>query len=205
MRATVSLIRREFTAYFTGPVGYVALFAFLVLNGLLFWLVVGLLTEEGPRGVEYPMQVMLGGAESPNAALVAGVLFWGLFPAVTGIITMRLLAEERGTGTLEMLLTAPIRDWQVVFAKFAACYAFSLVLWLPTAAYLPVLLDLHAQWHAAFTPYSIAMIAGAALAVVGFVLLVAGANGWLVLGFGLGGAALAGAGGYLHATQDAEK
>ena len=97
MRATCSLIRREFAAYFTGPVGYVALFGFLVLNGLLFWLVVGLLTERGPRGVEYPMQVMLGGADSPPGALVAGVLFWGLFPAVTGIITSRLIAEERGT------------------------------------------------------------------------------------------------------------
>ena len=43
MRATLSLIRREFAAYFTGPIGYVALFSFLVLNGLLFWLVVGLL------------------------------------------------------------------------------------------------------------------------------------------------------------------
>src|SRR5207302_8258000 len=79
MRATLSLIRREFAAYFTGPIGYVALFGFLTLTGLLFWIVVGLLTEKGPRGVEYPMQVMLGGADNPEWALVAGVLFWGLF------------------------------------------------------------------------------------------------------------------------------
>src|SRR5438046_2625634 len=120
MRATLSLIRREFAAYFTGPIGYAALFGFLALTGLLFWIVVGWLTGKGPRGVEYPMQVILGGAESPQWALVAGVLFWGLFPAVTGIITSRLIAEERGTGTLEALLTAPIRDWQVVFAKFVS-------------------------------------------------------------------------------------
>ncbi|AMV28865.1 hypothetical protein VT84_31015 [Gemmata sp. SH-PL17] len=67
MRATCSLIRREFAAYFTGPIGYVALFGFLVLNGLLFWLVVGLLTEKGPQGVEYPMQVMLGGPRTRPA------------------------------------------------------------------------------------------------------------------------------------------
>src|SRR3954466_14054724 len=132
MRATLSLMRREFAAYFAGPVGYVALFAFLVLTGLQFNLALTLLNEQGPRGVEYPMQVFLGGADTPPLAQVAGVLFWGLFPAVTGIITMRLLAEERGSGTLEMLLTAPIRDWQVVFAKFGACFAFYLVLWLPT-------------------------------------------------------------------------
>src|SRR5437868_13664196 len=118
MRATSSLFRREFAAYFTGPIGYVALFGFLVLTGLQFNLALALLTERGPRGVEYPMQVLLGGAESPTQVLVAGVLFWGLFPAITGIITSRLLAEERGTGTLETLLTAPIRNWQVVLAKF---------------------------------------------------------------------------------------
>ena len=150
MRPTLSLFRREFSAYFTGPVGYVALFGFLLLTGLQFNLALSLLNERGPRGVEYPMQVFLGGADTPTLAQIAGVLFWGLFPAVTGIITMRLLAEERGSGTLEMLLTAPIRDWQVVFAKFAACFAFYLILWLPTLAYLPVLLDLHAEWKAAF-------------------------------------------------------
>jgi ABC-type transport system involved in multi-copper enzyme maturation permease subunit len=205
MRATTSLIRREFTAYFTGPAGYVALFAFLALTGLLFNLALGLLTEQGPRGVEYPMQVLLGGAESPVPALVAGVLFWGLFPAVTGIITSRLLAEERGTGTLEALLTAPIRDWQVVLAKFTACFAFYLLLWATTLVYVPVLADLHAQWRPAVTPYSILLAAGLAQLAVALVLLALNANGWAVLGVGLGGIACAAAGGYLHYTQDAEQ
>ena len=205
MRPTLSLFRRELTAYFSGPVGYVALFGFLLLTGLQFNLALSLLNERGPRGVEYPMQVFLGGADTPTLAQVAGVLFWGLFPAVTGIITMRLLAEERGSGTLEMLLTAPIRDWQVVFAKFAACFAFYLILWLPTLAYLPVLLDLHAVWKPAFTPFSIALLVGLALVVVGKVSFFRDGPAWLTYGVGLGGAALAVAGAYLHATQDAEK
>ncbi|HEY1191723.1 MAG TPA: ABC transporter permease [Gemmata sp.] len=202
MRATCSLIRREFAAYFTGPIGYVALFAFLVLNGLLFWLVVGLLTEKGPRGVEYPMQVMLGGAESPPGALVAGVLFWGLFPAVTGIITSRLIADERGTGTLEALLTAPIRDWQVVFAKFVACFAFYLTLWATTLVYVPILADWHVEWQGAVTFYAAVLVAGVLflfLAKLGFWFEL---NGWLVLALGLLGLVLAAGGGYLHATKD---
>ena len=204
MRATVSLIRREFAAYFTGPVGYVALFGFLVLTGLLFNLALGLLTEQGPRGVEYPMQVMLGGAESPNAALVAGVLFWGLFPAVTGIITSRLIAEERGTGTLESLLTAPIRDWQVVLAKFVACFAFYLLLWATTLVYVPVLADLHFEWQGNFTPYTAMLLAGVALVGVALIGFWFELNGWMVLLLGVLGLALAGAGGYLHATKDTE-
>lgn len=202
MRATLSLIRREFAAYFTGPIGYVALFAFLVLNGLLFWLVVGLLTEKGPRGVEYPMRVMLGGAENPPGALVAGVLFWGLFPAVTGIITSRLIAEERGSGTLESLLTAPIRDWQVVLAKFVACFGFYLLLWTATLVYVPVLADLHAQWEGNFTFYAAMLVAGLLLVFIAKVGFWFELNGWLVLGLGALGLGLAVGGGYLHATKD---
>jgi ABC-2 type transport system permease protein len=205
MRATASLIRREFAAYFTSPIGYVAVFAFLVLTGLLFNLALNLLTEKGPRGVEFPMQVFLGGAESPVPALVAGVLFWGLFPAVTGILTSRLLAEERGTGTLEALLTAPIRDWQVVLAKFVACFAFYLFLWLLTLVYLPVLLDLRATWKAVFTPYSITALAGLGLFILAGLTLIANTNGWLTAILGLIGATAAGVGGYLHYTQDSEQ
>jgi ABC-2 type transport system permease protein len=54
---------------------------------------------------------------------------------------MRLFAEERGSGTLEMLLTAPLRDWQIVLSKYVACFAFYLLMWAATLAYLPVLLD----------------------------------------------------------------
>jgi ABC-type Na+ efflux pump permease subunit len=151
------------------------------------------------------MQVFLGGADTPDLARTAGVLFWGLFPAVTGIITMRLLAEERGTGTLETLLTAPIRDWQVVAAKFAACFAFYLVLWLPTLAYLPVLLDLHAVWKPVFTPFSITALVGIGLVLLGVALFVLGTNGWLVVGLGLLGTVAAGVGGYLHSAKDAEQ
>lgn len=204
MRPTLSLIRREFTAYFTGPAGYVALFGFLVLTGLQFNLALGLLTEKGARGVEYPMQVMLGGADSPVLAQVAGVLFWGLFPAITGIITMRLLAEERGSGTIETLLTAPIRDWQVVAAKFLACYAFYLVLWLPTLIYVVVLADLHATWKQAVSAYSILMVAGIVQLVVAVPLLLFGVNFWAWGPLGLSGILCTAVGGYLHYTKDAE-
>ncbi|MCS6865316.1 MAG: ABC transporter permease [Gemmataceae bacterium] len=202
MRATLSLIRREFAAYFLGPIGYVALFSFLVLNGLLFFLVVGLLTEKGPRGVEYPMQVMLGGADDPEWALVAGVLFWGLFPAVTGIITSRLIAEERGIGTLETLLTAPIRDWQVVFAKFTACFGFYLLMWTTTLIYVPILADLHAQWRPVFTPFSVALMVGIAFLLFAKLAFWYELSSGLILFLGLMGLGLAIAGGYLHYTKD---
>ena len=204
MRATLSLFRREFAAYFSGPIGYVALFGFLILTGLQFNLALSLLNERGPRGVEYPMQVLLGGSEIAGPAQTAGVLFWGLFPAVTGIITMRLLAEERGSGTLELLLTAPIRDWQVVLAKFAACFAFYVTLWLPTLLYLPVLLDLHATWKWVDSPYAILLLVGLVQLVPALILLVVDASPWMWLPVGISGTMCTALGWYLHATKDAE-
>jgi len=130
MRPMFSLIKREFAAYFLSPIAYAVLAVFLLVTGHLFFLTLNLLTESGPHGVEFPMQTMLGDEK-----------FWLVFLFIPPLLTMRLFAEERGTGTLEMLMTAPIRDWQVVLGKFIACFLFYLVLWIPTIVYWPVLTD----------------------------------------------------------------
>jgi len=131
MQALLTLIKREFTAYFLSPIAYVAMGGLLLVTGQLFDATMGSLTEGGPQGVEYPMQAMLGDAR-----------FWFIYLLLMPLLTMRLLAEERATGTLEMLLTAPIRDWQVVAGKYIGALLFYAVLGLPTLAYVPVLVDL---------------------------------------------------------------
>jgi ABC-type transport system involved in multi-copper enzyme maturation permease subunit len=193
-----SLVRRELAAYFLSPIAYVVLVVFLVVTGHLFYLTLQLLTDTGPRGAEFPMQVMFGDER-----------FWLVFLFIPPLLTMRLFAEERGSGTLEMLMTAPLRDWQVVLSKYAACFAFYLLLWVPTLAYLPVLLDLHRPviHEHAWTPWSIALAAG-----LGAVLLAclsalprlgtAGRVFGLVLL--LAGLAAAGVGFYGHYTYDPE-
>src|SRR6516162_447782 len=130
MRATLSLIRREFSAYFLSPTAYVVLAIFLAVTGHLVYLTMAQLTAAGPKGVEFPMQLMLGDEK-----------FWLVYLFIPPLLTMRLFAEERSTGTLEVLMTAPLTDWQVVLSKYLACFAFYVLLWLPTLAYLPVLLD----------------------------------------------------------------
>jgi ABC-2 type transport system permease protein len=130
MRLTLSLIRREFSAYFYSPIAYVVLAVFLAVTGHLFYLTLDQLTETGPRGIAYPMELMVG-----------NVSFWLVYLFIPPLLTMRLFAEERSTGTLEVLLTAPVRDWQVVFAKYVACFGFYTMMWLPTLMYLPILTD----------------------------------------------------------------
>src|SRR6516165_6748606 len=55
-----SLVRREFSAYFLSPIAYVVLVVFLAVTGHLFYLTMEQLTADGPKGVEFPMQLMLG-------------------------------------------------------------------------------------------------------------------------------------------------
>jgi ABC-type transport system involved in multi-copper enzyme maturation permease subunit len=200
MRPTLSLIRREFTAYFLSPIAYVVLTVFLLGTGFLYFQTYEGLTTRGPRGVEYPMGVLLGdGSEGINFPV-----FWLVFLFIPPLLTMRLFAEERGTGTMEMLMTAPIKDWQIVFAKFVACFAFYLLMWLPTVLYLPTLIDLRATWDfGAWTPYAYAFAGGLGLIVVAILMMPAGfvGRGFLVV---LLGAIIATVGGYLHYTQDAK-
>jgi ABC-type transport system involved in multi-copper enzyme maturation permease subunit len=195
-----SLIRREFSAYFLSPIAYVVLVVFLAVTGHLFSVTLNLLTASGPEGTEWPMRTMFGDER-----------FWLVFLFIPPLLTMRLFAEERGSGTLEMLMTAPLRDWQVVLSKYLACLAFYVILWLPTLLYLPALLGAQRPvWPAnpmdAVTPYSVLFLAGLAAVLVGLVLL------WPRLGTGarlvsaallVGGALTAVAGGLLHYHRDA--
>jgi ABC-type Na+ efflux pump permease subunit len=121
------------------------------------------------------------------------------------MITMRLLAEERGSGTLETLLTAPIRDWQVVAAKFLACYAFYLVLWLPTLVYVVVLADVQAQWNLVVSVYSVLLLVGLVGLLVAGPLLLVGANAQVWGPVGLLSLVGVAVGGYLHTTQDPQQ
>jgi ABC-2 type transport system permease protein len=143
MQATLSLIRREIAAYFVSPIAYAVLAVFLTVTGLLFAFTLSQLAAQGPRGVEYPMQAMLGLSDLQSIpGFLSFLAFWLVFLLIPALLTMRLLAGERSSGTLEMLLTSPLNDWQIVLAKFVACYAFFIMLWLPTLLYLPALLDL---------------------------------------------------------------
>ncbi len=125
MRTLSALVLRELKSLFYSPVAYVVLCFVLVLSGLNFYLIVAAFSV-GPTPVTVVEAFFNTGA------------FWFSFFAIFPLITMRLYAEEFRLGTYELLQTAPVRDWQIVFAKFAGAYVFFLVLWLPTALYFGI-------------------------------------------------------------------
>ena len=167
----LSLIRREFAAYFQSPIAYVVLGVFLLVTGHLFYLATGQLTESGPRGTDNPMGVLLGDEK-----------FWLVFLFIPPLLTMRSFAEERSSGTLEMLMTAPIRDWQVVLGKFIACLGFYLLMWLPTVVYLPVLLDFHTTWNlSAWSIFGVLFVLGVVSVLLSLLVCILGMRGWVCL------------------------
>lgn len=116
-----TLYKREFTSYFQSAVAYVVLFGSALVQGLQFWLIVKLVIDQGYK------------EQSVMQVFFSWPLFWLLVLVQVPLITMRVFSEEFKLGTIEMLLTAPVSEWDVVLAKFFGALTFFIVLWLPVA------------------------------------------------------------------------
>ncbi len=121
---------REFKTYFLSPVGYFVIIGFLLFNGYIYWL---MLSWVGSRPTT-PASM------DPLTILMSGLIFMITAAGIIPMITMRLFAEEKRTGSIELLLTAPVRDYEVVAGKFLAGWFFYLALWVPTLVYLWIML-----------------------------------------------------------------
>lgn len=118
MRIFRILTIKELKGYFLHPFGWVILAFVAVMQGISL------------------STAMKGFRDSPVKDSLVYVtfhtpVFWFSFLFIFPLITMRLFSEEERSGTLETLLTAPVRTWQVVASKYAAAMIFYCVLWLP--------------------------------------------------------------------------
>ncbi|MBI2907915.1 MAG: ABC transporter permease subunit [Chloroflexi bacterium] len=121
MRNTTSIAVKELRSYFASPIAYVVTAVFLVITGYFFAFNIVNAQEATIRGFLFP----------------GGFVMLLLAP----ILTMRLLAEEQKMGTLELLLTAPVRDAEVVLGKYVASILIYLAM-IALTLYYPVLLFL---------------------------------------------------------------
>ncbi|HXI59498.1 MAG TPA: ABC transporter permease subunit [Polyangia bacterium] len=103
MSPALVISKREIRTYFNSPIAYIVVTVFTIITGYLFFTQLFIEKQADMRG-------LFG---------VMPLLFMFLVPA----ITMRLLAEEKGSGTLELLITMPVRDWEIVVGKFLAALA----------------------------------------------------------------------------------
>jgi ABC-2 type transport system permease protein len=123
MRAALLIAGRELRSYVRSPFGYIVAAATLLIDGLLF---------EG----------FALGAEPRLSADVLFDFFYfasGTTMVASILLAMRLVAEERQTGTLVLVNTAPVREWEIVLGKFLAAFGFVVFLTALTA-YMPMLI-----------------------------------------------------------------
>jgi ABC-2 type transport system permease protein len=119
-----AIVGREWRAYFLSPLAYVILTAYMFLNGFIFSRIVAFLSTPGvPR-------------ERFLSLMFTNTYFWIFTLFIVPIITMRLLAEERKAGTLEVLLTSPVSETTVVIGKFLGALGFFLVVWIPSLVFV---------------------------------------------------------------------
>jgi ABC-2 type transport system permease protein len=122
------LIRRELGAFFFSPITYLVLFAFCVGWSVSFWFFVRDVVIPDPRA-------------TPPIEPIVGRYLFSLIPVLLGVLavpvmTMSVFSEENRSGTLEVLLTAPVSEWQVVLSKFIAALLTYMVTWAPAGLYL---------------------------------------------------------------------
>lgn len=118
MRNAWLICRKELRSYFVSPIAYILLVMFALIFGFFFWNALGFFVVEGMemqmRGQSMPMSIN----EQIIRPLLSNVSVIGLF--FIPMITMRLFAEEKRSGTIELLATSPIRDTEMVIGKWVA-------------------------------------------------------------------------------------
>ena len=150
MRVSIAIAWKELQAYFNSPMGYIVALVFLAWTG--FWFGVSI------SGL-FPEASIDGYIDWPGASFILILLA----PA----ITMRLLAEEQKLGTVELLLTSPVKDWEVVLGKFLASFTF-LIVTLAVTLYYVLLLFVFGDpdWGPIWSAYlGLILYGGAALSI----------------------------------------
>jgi ABC-2 type transport system permease protein len=169
MRNVWIICRKELKSYFASPIAYILLIIFGVIFGFFFWNALGVFVVEGIRaqmsGQSFPMNLN----EWIIRPLLGNVSVIGLF--LIPVITMRLFAEEKRTGTIELLATSPVRDIEIILGKWLASVMLYACMLLFTAVNFAFLFRYgNPDWKPLLVGYlGLLLLAGALLAIGTFI------------------------------------
>lgn len=126
MSAIWTIAKREVFSFFVSPIAYVVLTVWLLFFGIVFY-ILALVFAQQPGGAQTNLLTAFFGGTT---------LFYLPLLVFAPVMTMRLLAEERSSGTIEPLMTAPVSEVSIVLGKYLAALTFWCVLWAPTLSYV---------------------------------------------------------------------
>lgn len=169
MNNILAIAHKELKAYFASPIAYVVIGLFALMFGYFYYALLGIFIEQGMR----MMGLQGGPTQNVNEQMIrplflnASVLLLFLLP----MITMRTYAEEKRSGTIELLLTAPLTDFQIIIGKFLGAMAVYAAMLGVTVVHLGVLFAFGTpEWIPIVTGYLGLLLMGACFISVGLLI-----------------------------------
>lgn len=173
MKGIIAVYRREMGSYFVSPIAYIVVGLFLLVCGWFFY---SILTYFISQSISAQMRSMQFG-QAP-AMDVPGLVIQNFFGIVSTVIlfllpmlTMGIYAEERKRGTMELLMTSPLTEFQIAMGKFLASFSLFLVMLAPTLIYQVIM----ASYSEPGIPWAVLWSGYLGLALLGAVLVAIGA------------------------------
>lgn len=167
MRKSLAILEKELEAYFVSPIAYAVITVFLLLSGFFFYNILSYFNLQCLQYSQYPYML-----EQLNVnEMVMRPLFHNMAIIVlliTPLLTMRLFAEEKRSGTIELLMTSPVTHWQVTLGKFGACFIVYTLMIGVTILYTAILMmHGHPDFGPILSGYLGLLLMGAAFISVG--------------------------------------
>lgn len=169
MRNTLTIFRKEIKSYFASPIAYLLMVVFALIFGYFFYVATAIFVSRGMEsqmmGRSMPMDVN----EWVIRPLLMNISVIGLF--MIPMITMRLFAEEKRSGTIELLMTSPVRDGEIILGKWLAALAmFATVLAISAVNLGFLFLYGKPDWRPIVIGYLGLLLQGGALLAIGSVI-----------------------------------
>ncbi|MBM3262695.1 MAG: ABC transporter permease subunit [candidate division Zixibacteria bacterium] len=168
MQGLLAIWTREFRAYFISPIFYAISTVFIIIISVMFF-----------QSLEYYQQIFMQAAQYPplmeriniNEMIMRPMFNTMSFVAVLilmPMLTMRVFSEEKKTGTIELILTSPVRDWHVILGKFMAAFSLYAAMMGLTLIY-PLVLQIYGDpdWGPIWTGYAGLLLMGASVITIG--------------------------------------
>lgn len=172
MKGILAIYRREMNSYFVSPIAYIVIGFFLLITGYFFSNILAIFME---RAIMAQMQAQRMGA--PPEMDVPGMVirnFVGVLATLllflTPMLTMGIYAEERKRGTMEMLMTSPLTEFQIVVGKYLASLSLFVFMLAPTLIYFFIMSrysDPPLPWRVLWSGYLGVFLLGGVLIAIG--------------------------------------
>ena len=168
LRNIVAIADKELRAYFASPIAYIIIGLFALLFGWFFYMFLTVFVRQSEQMMQFG-----GGSANINQQMIRGVLQNSavIILFVMPMITMRTYSEEKRSGTIEILLTSPVTDFQIIMGKFVGAMGLYVAMLLVTVVYMAILFVYgNPEWRPVVAGYLGLLLMGGCFIAVGLLI-----------------------------------